>query len=194
MNKSIISVLYIAFIAITVFASCKSQKTNSIPNPKETVIDNPACMEYSYDDSDYYRSLGTNADAKYQRARQSALEDAQGMIRRRLNGLVTRAAKDFLRTTTLPSSTEITEDDLISAGTTAVEKMINDAGKTCEQRTIDNLGRYNVYIAIEIPKDNLANSWSEELKHDYTIEKFDKTMDGLLKGYREHDSQNPKRR
>ncbi|MCF8365014.1 MAG: hypothetical protein K9H16_04490 [Bacteroidales bacterium] len=167
---------------------------NSIPNPKETVIDNPGCMEYSYDDAEYYRSLGTSADANYQRARQEAIEDAQGMIRRRLNGLVTRAAKDFLRSSTLPSGTEISEADLVSAGTTAVEKMIGDALKTCEQRSIDNLGRFNVYFSIEIPKDKLANSWSEELKHDYTIEKFDETMEGLLKGYREHESQNPQKK
>ncbi|MCF8365015.1 MAG: hypothetical protein K9H16_04495 [Bacteroidales bacterium] len=177
MSKKNISIFNVALFAIFIIKSCKPRELIIVENKYI-----PECIEYAFDDLEYYRSLGTSADAYYQRARQEAIEDAQDKIRRRLNDLVTCVVQEYLCISTLLSFIEIPEADLVSAGTTAVEKMIGDAIQTCEIRSIDNLGRYNVYFSIEIPKC-LANSWSEELMNDNKIGYFEETIEYILKKY-----------
>ncbi len=189
--KKLVFVFIVGLYSI-ILISCAStpSKTENEIGVGETRITVP-CINDSFDDENNFKELGTATGKELSKIRNVALEDAQGNIKRKLNGLVRKVSENYLESVSAKSDNSGTERILADIITTTVEKVLNDAYKICEENTIDNLGIYHTYIALRVPKEVLAKEFSkqikesEELKTKFNREEFRKYAEEQLKNYKE---------
>lgn len=155
----------VAMSAIMVSCGTQKQVANSTKNsPFGTEITLP-CMEYSYDDNNYFRALGNAMAVTVQNARAEAFETAKSMLVQRLGGKVKSVSELYTRsiaTGISEDASQILESDM----QVTIERMLGDAKKTCEKVTQDDAGNYNVFIAIQISKKEMAEQVVESAAKD----------------------------
>ncbi len=195
--------LGMAAIFAIAFASCGSEKgmTNSNPAPQnqqsqkiqEGVSVMLPCLDSSYDDGDYYRDLGIGTALNPQLARKAAVKAAQSMVKERLNGVVKGLSTDYSRSVSGTVPADKVESILESEFNTIIDKMLNDADKTCEDLVKLEDGNYRSYYAIQISKKELVNkateaiSNEEELKIQFDREQFRKYAEDYLNKQKGND-------
>jgi hypothetical protein len=172
-------------VAIVCVAGCGSNKpaTTSNPptdnNPFGTFYDLP-CVDASYDDDDYFRGLGIGTHVNMQSARTAAIDAAQSMLQKRLGGFVQGLTTDYSRTVSGQAPADKVQRLMEGEMDKIVERMVNDAQKTCEKFSQLKTGEYQSYIAIQIPKksmmDEMINALAEneELEIEFNRERFRK--------------------
>lgn len=189
----LLGMVVICAIALT---NCGSEKEVTNPNPAPQTQQNQKiqegvsvmlpCLDSSYDDDDYYRDLGIGTALNPQLARKAAVKAAQSMIKERLNGVVKGLSTDYSRSVSGAVPADKVESIIESEFNTIVDKMLNDADKTCEDLVKLEDGNYRSYYAIQISKKELVNkateaiSNEEELKIQFDREQFRKYAEDYL--------------
>lgn len=172
--KSLSLFLFIV-ICILGFSSCASK--TPVLSKDEQIITMP-CVDESYDDDSFFKALGTAQSTVLSKARNTAFDDAQSMIRRRLNGLVTKVSEDYTEYIDAKSNNSEIEKTLSTIANSAVKTVINNALKTCEKSLVDKFGRYNVFIAVKVSKEKVIEKFgngienNEELKTKFNREQL----------------------
>ncbi len=155
----------VALAAIMVSCGTQKQVANSPKNsPFGAEITLP-CMEYSYDDNNYFRALGSAMAVNVQNARTEAFETAKSMLVQRFGGKVKSVSELYTRSISIGNAedaSQILESDM----QVTIERMIGDAKKTCEKVTQDDAGNYNVFIAIQVSKKEMAEQVVESAAKD----------------------------
>lgn len=174
-----------AMMLVICAAGCGSNKpaTTSNPpadnNPFGTFYDLP-CVDASYDDDDYFKGLGIGTHVNLQSARAAAMDAAQSMLQKRLGGFVQGLATDYSRTVAGQAPSDKVQRLMEGEMDKIVERMVNDAQKTCEKFIQLKTGEFQSYIAIQIPKkkmmDEMVNTLTqnEELEIEFNREQFRK--------------------
>lgn len=170
-----------AMLAMLALAGCGSKKQAHVTdnNPFGTFYDLP-CVDASMDDNDYFRGLGVGTHVNLQSARTAAMQSARQMLLERLGGFVQGLTTDYARTVAGQAPVDKVQRELEDGLDKLVEKMVNDAEKTCEKFSQLQTGEFQSYIAIQIPKkdmlDNMLNTLSnnEELEIEFNREQFRK--------------------
>ena len=168
------------------FVACKSQQNytnnggnNNRANNDLVFLDLP-CGDDSYDDDDYLKALGTGTHINMQSARSAAFDAAQSMIQKRLGGFVQGVASDYSRTVAGQASADKVQRMMESEMNKLVEKMVQDAQKTCEKFAQNKNGEYQSFIAIKIPKKEMVKKMenildeNEELEIEFNRDQFRK--------------------
>lgn len=166
-----------AAIFAVAFASCGSEKemTNPTPAPQQQKIQEGVsvslpCLSSSIDDDDYYRDLGIGTHLNPQMARKAAVKAAQSMIKERLNGIVKGISKDYSGIVSGQAPSDKVQGIIEGEFTTVIEKMLNDADKTCEDLVKLEDGNYRSYYAIQIFKKELVNKVADALSQEQELE------------------------
>lgn len=175
-----------AMLIALVFAGCGSKKNtttsnvqNSSNSPFGEFYEMP-CVDASMDDDNYFRGLGVGTNINLQNARTAAMQSARQMLLERLGGFVQGLSSDYARTISGQAPADKVQRALEDGFDKLVEKMVNDAQKTCEKFSKLGTGEFQSYIAIQIPKkqmmDNMLNtvSESEELEIEFNRDQFRK--------------------
>ena len=175
----------LAMLAMLAFAGCGSSKQATTTNP--TPDDSPfgqfydlPCVDASLDDDDYFKGLGIGTHVNLQSARTAAMDAAQSMLQKRLGGFVQGLATDYSRTVAGQAPADKVQRLMEGEMDKIVEKMVNDAAKTCEKFSQLKTGEYQSYIAIQIPKkkmmDDMLNTLTEneELEIEFNRDQFRK--------------------
>ena len=159
------------------FASCGSEKEMTTPAPapqpqkiQEGVSVMLPCLDSSYDDDDYYRDLGIGTDLNPQMARKAAVKAAQSMVKERLNGVVKGLSTDYSRSVSGQASSDKVQGIIEAEFNTIIDKMLNDADKTCEDLVKLENGTYRSYYAIQISKKELVNKVADALSQEQELE------------------------
>lgn len=181
------TLILIAAFAL-VFSACKTQQTVSTtpPPPGRTEIELP-CVEESMDNADYYRAMGTAENVNMQNARTAAFDAAKSMLKRRLGGLVKGLSTDYSRSVAGDTQQDKVQRIMEGEMYTVVEKMLNDAAKTCEKMYQNASGNYESYIAIQVSKKEMVNQMStklsanEELEIEFNRDQFRKFAEKKMK-------------
>ena len=176
-----------AMLAMLALAGCGSNKQTANNNytnnsqaelpGKRTVL---PCMDSSVDDEDYFRDLGIGTSINKQSARKAAVEAAKSMIKSRLGGMIKGVSTDYSRTVAGQAPADKVQRIIEEEFTQVVEKMLNDADKTCEDMYQLNSGEFESYYAIQISKKEIINktsnvlSQNEELEIEFNREQFRK--------------------
>ncbi len=184
--KKTFQIFSVALIFTLVSACGSSNKTGQTPQVTQSNVQNNGgfgvsvtmpCKDKSYDDSEFFRELGMGTNMNPQNARTAAFQSAKSLINARLGGFVQGLTTDYSRTMAGQSG-ENTQRAMEGELSTLVERMLNDAGKICEEMTQDQNGAYHSFIVLEIPKkelvDNMINTLSnnEELEIEFNREQF----------------------
>lgn len=186
------TLILIAAFAL-VFSACKTQQTVSTtpPPPGRTEIELP-CVEESMDNADYYRAMGTAENVNMQNARTAAFDAAKSMLKRRLGGLVKGLSTDYSRSVAGDTQQDKVQRIMEGEMYTVVEKMLNDAAKTCEKMYQNASGNYESYIAIQVSKKEMVNQMStklsanEELEIEFNRDQFRKFAEKKMKEMEEY--------
>ncbi len=192
-NLFLILILGLVSLFVSSCSSTPNKEDNEIGGGGEKKLTIP-CINNSFDDDNNFNELGMAAGKDQSKIRNVAIEDAQGNIKRKLNGLVRRVSENYLESISAKSDNSGTERIIADIITTTVEKVLADASKICEENTVDNLGIYHTYIALRIPKEKLSRELSkqiqenEELKTKFNREEFRKYAEEQLKKYREYSN------
>lgn len=163
--------LVIMIIAIAVaFASCKSSKqVLQTPPPGRTEIDLP-CVAESMDNDEYFRAMGTSSNLNMQNARSAAFDAAKSMLNKRLGGFITGLSTDYSRTVAGDAQLDKVQRMMESELYQVVERMLNDASKTCEKMYQNQNGAYESYIAIQVSKKEMVNKMADKLTNNQELE------------------------
>lgn len=173
-----------AMLAMLALAGCgSSKKATSNQNPENTPFgtfyDLP-CVDASLDDDEYFKGLGVGTHVNLQSARTAAMDAAQSMLQKRLGGFIQGLATDYSRTVAGQAPADKVQRLMEGEMDKIVEKMVNDASKTCEKFSQLKTGEYQSYIAIQIPKkkmmDDMLNTLTEneELEIEFNRDQFRK--------------------
>ena len=140
-----------------VMASCGTQKqvTTNQSNPFGAEITVP-CTEYSYDDNENFRALGTGMAVNLQGARTAAYESAKAMLAQRFGGKMRSVSELYTRSIAVGNADEVAQI-LESDMQMVVDRLVGDSKKTCERTTKDAAGNYNVFIAIQVSKREMKD-------------------------------------
>lgn len=179
--------------AALVFSACKTQQTvtTTTPPPGRTEIELP-CVDESMDNDDYYRAMGTAENVNMQNARTAAFDAAKSMLKRRLGGLVKGLSTDYSRSVAGDTQQDKVQRIMEGEMYTVVEKMLNDAAKTCEKMYQNASGNYESYIAIQVSKKEMVNQMStklsanEELEIEFNRDQFRKFAEKKMKEMEEY--------
>lgn len=168
MKKTTLTILVLAIAMI--FSACKTNKqVVQTPPPGRTEIDLP-CVDESMDNDDYFRAMGTATNLNMQNARTAAFDAAKSMLTKRLGGFITGLATDYTRSLAGDAQMDKVQRAMESEMYTVVERMLNDAAKTCEKMYQNQSGNYESYIAIQVSKKELINRMSEKLTNNQELE------------------------
>lgn len=173
-----------AMLAMLALAGCGSSKqATSNQNPENTPFgtfyDLP-CVDASLDDDEYFKGLGVGTHVNLQSARTAAMDAAQSMLQKRLGGFIQGLATDYSRTVAGQAPADKVQRLMEGEMDKIVEKMVNDASKTCEKFSQLKTGEYQSYIAIQVPKkkmmDDMLNTLTEneELEIEFNRDQFRK--------------------
>ena len=138
------------------------------------------CVDASMDDDDYFRDLGIGTSINKQSARKAAVEASKSMIKSRLGGMIKGVSTDYSRTVAGQAPADKVQRIIEEEFTQVVEKMLNDADKTCEDMDQVASGEFESYYAIQISKKEIINkvsnvlSSNEELEIEFNREQFRK--------------------
>jgi len=177
-----------ALLAMVLLASCGSSKkatsNNNAQNNNAAITEGVRvmlpCISDSYDDKDYFRDLGIGTALNPQMARKAAVKAAQSMVKERLNGVVKGLSTDYSNSTSGTASADKVQSIIESEFTTVIDKMLNDADKTCEDMVKLEDGQYRAYYAIQISKKEIVDkavdilSENEELEIQFKRDQFRK--------------------
>lgn len=162
--------LLIMVIAIAVaFASCKTNKQVAQTPPGRTEIELP-CVDESMDTDDYFKAMGTATNVNMQNARSAAFDAAKSMLNKRLGGFVTGLSTDYSRTVAGDAQMDKVQRMMESEMYAVVERMLNDASKTCEKMYQNQSGNYESYIAIQVSKKEMINKMADRLTNNQELE------------------------
>lgn len=162
--------LLIMVIAIAVaFASCKTNKQVAQTPPGRTEIELP-CVDESMDTDDYFKAMGTATNVNMQNARSAAFDAAKSMLNKRLGGFVTGLSTDYSRTVAGDAQVDKVQRMMESEMYAVVERMLNDASKTCEKMYQNQSGNYESYIAIQVSKKEMINKMADRLTNNQELE------------------------
>lgn len=161
--------MMLAFLTL-VAVSCKSNKEiTQTPPPGRTEIELP-CIAESMDNDDYFRAMGTANNLNMQNARSAAFDAAKSMLYKRLGGFVTGLATDYTRTMAGDAQMDKVQRAMESEMYSVVERMLNDAAKTCEKMYQNASGNYESYIAIQVSKKEMINQMDKQLSNNQELE------------------------
>lgn len=175
-------ILLLTLVATLTFSACKSHKKVVQQQQEETFgteIELP-CINESMDDADYFKAMGTANNPNAQNARSGAFDAAKSMMLRRLGGFVQGLSTDYTRSASGQAKGDKIQRMIEGEMDVLVQKMINDAEKTCEKIFLDKAGNYNSFIAIRVSKKEVLNkmvdvlSKNEELEIEFNREQFRK--------------------
>lgn len=176
-----------AMLAMLAFAGCGSNKqatNNNYSNNTQSELPGKRvaipCVDASMDDDDYFRDLGIGTSINKQSARKAAVEAAKSMIKSRLGGMIKGVSTDYSRMVAGQAPADKVQRIIEEEFTQVVEKMLNDADKTCEDMYQMGSGEFEAYYAIQISKKEIISkasnvlSQNEELEIEFNREQFRK--------------------
>ena len=122
------------------------------------------------DNDQYFRAMGTATNLNMQNARSAAFDAAKSMLNKRLGGFVKGLSSDYTRSMAGNAQTDNVQRAVERELYSVVERMLNDAAKTCEKMYQNPSGNYESFIAIQVSKKELIDNMDKQLSRDQELE------------------------
>lgn len=164
--------LSMAVVIAACMSSCGPKKQVAQPaSARGDVEIEVPCKETGFDDADYFRGTGTSTSINKQSARTAALENAKGVIRRKLGGFVQGLSADYSTAVAGQAQADKVQRLMETEMNEVVERMLNDAEQICEKMFITgNTGQYESWISLQIPKKVMIDKMEQALTSDEELE------------------------
>lgn len=156
---------FLAVMATAVlFNGCKSKEKTTDYSALGTEVVTP-CSENDYhSDLTHFRGTGMGEGVNLASARRKANLDANAMLAASINRTIKSVTDRYTQDITVGDVNEFNEkfEDLTRS---VVNQELNNVAVVCNQ-TFEKEGRYSVYTAVEVSKDELLNNISTQINRD----------------------------
>lgn len=186
--------LVAAAATLMLFNACRSTKTVTPQQQGRVEIELP-CVKESYDDDKYFKAMGTATNMNQQNARTAAFDAAKSMLMKRLGGFAKGLSTDYSRTLAGDAQVDKVQRAMEGEITQVIERMVNDASKTCEKIYQNEAGNYESYISIQVSKEEIVRqtqsqlSKNQELEIEFNREQFRKFAEKRMKEMEQSQNQ-----
>lgn len=180
------TIIIMAAVAAMAFGACRSSRPITPQKQGLVELEQP-CVEESFDDDQYFKAMGTATNVNKQNARTAAFDAAKSMLMKRLGGFAKGLSTDYSRTLAGDAQMEKVQRAMEGEITTVIERLVNDAYKTCDKLYQNQAGNYESYIAIRVSKAEIIKqsqsklSQNEELEILFNREEFRKFAEKRMK-------------
>lgn len=162
-------ILMATVATMMIFGACKSSKPVAPEQRGRVEVELP-CVEESFDNDEYFKAMGTATNVNQQNARTAAFDAAKSMLMKRLGGFAKGLAADYSRTLAGDAQVDKVQRAMESEIITVIERLVNDAYKTCEKMYQNQAGNYESYIAIRVSKAEIIRQAQSELSKNQELE------------------------
>lgn len=165
------------FATALIFNGCKSKEKAVDYSPLGAEIITPCSDNEYHSDLTHFRGTGIGEATNLASARRKASLDANATLAASINRTIKSVTDRYTQDITVGDANEFSEkfEDLTRS---VVNQELNNVATVCNQ-TFEKDGRYSVYMAVEVSKDELLNNISsrinrdERLRLDYDKMKFE---------------------
>ncbi len=165
LNKLFLLMAVLATTALF-FSACKSKKdvVEADYSGLGTAIETP-CSDNEYSsDMTHFRGTGIGEGTNLASARRKANLDANAMLAASVNRTIKSVTDRYTQDITAGDANEFAEkfEDLTRS---VVNQELNNVATVCNQM-FEKEGKYSVYMAVEVSKDELLNNISTRINRD----------------------------
>ena len=183
--------LLIMGITILLLTSCgntkKASETTAIGETRTEVID--PCKDYSKNTEGMIRATASAISPNHQFAKEKALAAAKNIISQKVNVTVNGLFANYV------NEYDVKNEQEFSAKTQAIteqstNQILTGLNSTCQKDYKLSSGKYEIYIGLELPVENIGKSIfdniskDDKIKLDYDYEKFKEEMQKELEKQR----------
>ncbi|PKP39067.1 MAG: hypothetical protein CVT98_03470 [Bacteroidetes bacterium HGW-Bacteroidetes-15] len=158
-------ILFVAILFAGAFtlASCGgSKKTTDASLGKELNI--PCSDDEFHSDKTHFRGTGMGESTNLSAARRKASLDANAMLAASVNRTIKTVSDRYTQDITVGDASEFAEkfEDMTRS---VVNQQLNNVATVCN-KTFQKEGKYSVYVAVEVAKDEMLNNISDRISKD----------------------------
>lgn len=186
MKRTVILLASVAMMMM--FNACRSSKPVPVtPQQQGKVEVELPCVEESYDNDQFFKALGTATNMNMQNSRSAAMDAAKSMLMKRLGGFAKGLATDYSRAVAGDAQVDKVQRLVEGEVTMVIERLVNDAYKTCEKMYQNSAGNYESYISIKVSKEEVIRqsqsqlSKNQELEIEFNRDQFRKFAEKRMK-------------
>lgn len=158
------SLLVIVLLASFSFSGCRSKKSAPDYSAHGRAVDIPCSDNEYFSDRTHFRGTGMGEGTNLASARRKANLDANAMLAASVNSTIKAVTDRYTQDITVGDANEFAEnfEDLTRS---VVNQVLNNVAIACNQ-VFEKDGRYSVYTAVEVSKDELVNNISSRISRD----------------------------
>ena len=158
-------ILFVAILFAGAFtiASCGgSKKATDASLGKELNI--PCSDDEFHSDKTHFRGTGMGESTNLSAARRKASLDANAMLAASVNRTIKTVSDRYTQDITVGDASEFAEkfEDMTRS---VVNQQLNNVATVCN-KTFQKDGKYSVYVAVEVAKDEMLNNISDRISKD----------------------------
>ncbi|MFW5725952.1 MAG: hypothetical protein ACOCX0_05850 [Bacteroidota bacterium] len=164
LNMKKVMLIAALFVGALVFVNCGGKKATTTSNALGTELNLPCSDEEFHSDMTYFRGTGMAEGTNLASTRRRANLDANAALAASVNRTIKSVTDRYTQDITVGESNEYAErfEDLTRS---VVNQSLNNVATVCS-KTFEKEGSYNVYVAVEVPKDELLNNISSRISRD----------------------------
>jgi len=143
---------------------CKSKKAAPAPEPIGREIIIPCSDEEFRSDQTHFRGTGMAEGVNMASVRRRANLDANAMLAASVNRTIKSVTDRYTQDITVGDANEFAEkfEDMTRS---VVNQSLNNVSTVCS-KVFEKDGKYSVYVAVEVAKDEMLNNISSRISND----------------------------
>ncbi len=152
------------FAGILIITSCGSKRQTAATSPMGTELDIPCSDNEFFSDMTHFRGTGMAEGTNLASTRRRANLDANAALAASVNRTIRSVTDRYTQDITVGDANEYAErfEDLTRS---VVNQSLNNVSTVCS-RVFERDGRYSVYVAVEVDKDEMMNNISSRISRD----------------------------
>ena len=175
--------LILTSIVLVIFTSCSSSKkvaeTTATGETREEFV--APCADFNENTTDAFRATASATSPNLQFARDKAMGLARNALAQKIEVSINGAFDNFANQYDVGNEEEF-KDVTKNITAQVIDQMLSGINVVCEKYYTLSSGKYEVWVGIEMPVDNVGRSIydqvsnEEKIRLDYEYEKFKEEM------------------
>lgn len=161
------------FLALAVagaftMASCGGSKKAATDNSMGTEVNVPCSDVEFHSDAKFFRGTGMGTSQDLSTAKRKASLDANTNLAASINRTLKSVTDRYTNERTFNDASEF-EEKFEQLTRDVVNQELNNVSTVCS-KTFNKDGKYNVYVAVEVAKDELLNNIKDRISKDQKLQ------------------------
>jgi hypothetical protein len=154
-----------AFVGAISLASCGGSKKTADYSAMGKEVVTPCSDEEFHSDQTHFRGTGNAKSTNLSTAKRKANLDANAMLAAGVNRTIKTVTDRYTQDITVGEASEFAEkfEDMTRS---VVNQTLNNVATACSKTFQGDDGLYNVFVAVEVAKDEMLNNISDRISKD----------------------------